>query len=82
MIVRLGFSVALFAALAVAQGASVKKMRGKELAAFTLLLLPVLYQDAIYVRQADWPSLPELMGVLLKTPAAALDRFLASGGNG
>lgn len=82
MITRLGFSVVLFAALAVAQGASIRKMRGKELAAFALLLLPVLYQDAIYVSQAQWPSLPELMGVLLKTPATALDRYLSSGGNG
>ncbi|MDG0808327.1 hypothetical protein [Cohnella rhizosphaerae] len=82
MTVRLGFSVVLFAALAVAQGASIKKMRGRELWAFALLMLPVLYQDAIYVKQADWPSLPELMGLLLKTPATALDRLLSSGGHG
>ncbi|MDI4647234.1 hypothetical protein [Cohnella hashimotonis] len=79
MMERLGFSVALFAALAVAQGASVRKMRGKELAAYALLLLPVLYQDAIYVIHAGWPSLPDLMSILLKPPAAAIDRYLSSG---
>ncbi|MFD2327861.1 hypothetical protein ACFSR7_01270 [Cohnella sp. GCM10020058] len=82
MMERLGFSVALFAVLAVAQGASVTKMRGKELAAYALLLLPVLYQSANYISQAGWPSLPELMCSLLKTPATAIDRYLSSSGNG
>ncbi|MFC3799678.1 hypothetical protein [Cohnella sp. GCM10012308] len=82
MMERLGFSAALFAALAVAQSASITKMRGKELAAYALLLLPVLYQGVNYVSQAGWPSLPELMCGLLKAPATAIDRYLSSGGNG